>query len=387
MRRVALVNLPSSPIAQAGTGDAGSLGVLMLGLAAELAIRDVEVDLVARGETAASTALLPGVMLHLLPPGTDDEFGEGFARLVRRTPVDVVHAYHASSGVAALPAAIELDIPFVQTFGQTGQTAQSRSAPAEAYLAGQADAVIAASAADAAVLIDEVGTPPDRTWIVPPGVDLDLFSPRPADPEARRTLFGVGAGLEPERPVVAMAGRIAPRKGHDLAIEALAELHAMRGWAPVLAIAGGPETGHSEWADSLALLAKDLGVGDDVRMLGPIHRDEVADLFATASVVLVPSVDEPFGLVALEAAASGIPVVASRAGGLPEAVGPGGLLLPSRDPTEWAAVIGGLLDDESHRIAFGAAGRAHAERFTWGAAAASLLGIYAALSPGRSRGA
>ena len=91
-------------------------------------------------------------------------------------------------------------------------------------------------------------------------------------------------------------------------------------------------------------------------MLGAIHRDEVADLFATASVVLVPSVDEPFGLVALEAAASGIPIVASRAGGLPEAVGPGGLLLASRDPTEWAAVIGGLLDDESHRAAFGAAG-------------------------------
>ena len=103
-----------------------------------------------------------------------------------------MHAYHASSGVAALPAAIELDIPFVQTFGQTSQTNQSRSTPAESYLAGQADAVIAASAADAAVLIDEVGTPADRTWIVPPGVDLDLFTPRPPEPERRAV--GVGSG-------------------------------------------------------------------------------------------------------------------------------------------------------------------------------------------------
>lgn len=376
MQRVALVSVPSAPIAQAGAGEAGSLGVVILGLAAELAIRDIEVELVARGETASSTSLLPGVTLHLLPPGTEDEFGEGFAELLRASPVDVIHAYRASSGVAALPAAIELGIPFVQSFGRTG------AARAEAYLAGQADAVIAASAADAAELIDGLGTPADRTWIVPPGVDLDLFSPREPDAEVRRAF-----GLEPERPVVAMAGRIAPRKGHDLAIAALAELHAMRGWAPLLAVAGGAEAGHDDWAASLALLAQDLGVGSDVRMLGPIHRDEVADLLALASVVLVPSLDEPFGMTALEAAASSTPVVAARIGGLPEAVGPGGLLLGSRDPTEWAAAVGGLLDDETHRLAFGSAGRAHAERFTWGAAAASLLGIYAALSPGRSRGA
>lgn len=376
VRRVALVNLPSSPIAPPGAGEAGSLGVLMLGLAAELAIRDVTVDLVARGETVSSTALLPGVHLHLLPSGTEDEFGEGFAELIRASPVDVVHAYHASSGVAVLPAAIELGIPFVQTFGRTG------GSRAETYLVGQADAVIAASAADAGVLIDVVGAAADRTWIVPPGVDLDLFAPRAPEPEARR-----GFGIESDRPVVVMAGRIAPRKGHDLAIAALAELHAMRGWAPVLVIAGGPEAGQADWAASLMPLAQDLGVASDVRMLGPVHRDEVADLLGLSSVVLMPSIDEPFGLVALEAAASGTPVVAARVGGLPEAVGPGGLLLGSRDPTEWAAAIGGLLDDESHRLAFGAAGRAHAERFTWGAAAASLLGIYSVLSPGRSPGA
>jgi D-inositol-3-phosphate glycosyltransferase len=368
VRRVALVSLPSSPVAQAGAGDAGSLGVLMLGLAAELAIRDVAVDLVARGEPATSTALLPGVRLHLLAGDFSDDFGEEFAQLVRSTPVDVVHAYGLASGIAALPAAIELGIPFVQTFGATA------GSPAERYLAGQADAVIAASAADAGTLIDRIGSPPQRTWIVPPGVDLGLFAPRAPDPELRRVL-----GIEADRPVLAVVGRLAPRKGQELAIEALAELHAMRGWAPLLVIAGGPESGHEEWAAALGPLATDLGVGGDVRMLGPVHRDEVADLLSIADVVLVPSSDEPFGLVALEAAASGTPVVASRVGALPEAVGPGGLLLGSRDPTEWAVVIAGLLDDRSHRTAFGTAGRAHAERYTWGAAATSLLGIYAVL--------
>lgn len=369
VRRVALVSRPSSPIAQAGAGDAGSLGVLMLGLAAELAIRDVAVDLVGPGQQDSSIALLPGVSLHLLAADTSDEFGEGFARLVRDRPVDIVHAYGLPSGIAALPAAIELRIPFVETFG--GIT----GAPAERYLADQADAVIAASASDAGTLLDAVGSPAARTWIVPPGVDLELFAPHPPDPDLRRSL-----GIEPDRPVLAMIGRLAPRKGQELAIEALAELHAMRGWAPLLVIAGGPETGMEEWAGTLAPFAADLGVGRDVRMLGPIHRDEVADLLAIADVALVPSADEPFGLVALEAAASGTPVVASRVGALPEAVGSGGLLLTSRDPTEWAAVLASLLDDESHRTAFGAAGRAHAERFTWGAAAASLLGIYAVLS-------
>ena len=247
---------------------------------------------------------------------------------------------------------------------------------AESFLAGQADAVVASSSTEAAVLIDGVGARPDRTWIVPPGVDLDLFSPvRAKAAAAVRRRFE----LEADRPIVAMAGPIQPLKGHELAVRALTELHALRGWAPVLVVAGDPSPGEEGFLLALHELAAELGVERDVRWLGALHRDDLADLLAVASLVLMPSTTETFGLVALEAGASGTPVVASRVGGLVDAVGPGGTLLDTRSPTAWAQELARLLEDDAARATLGVAARGHAERYTWGTAATSLLGIYRAL--------
>ena len=398
--RIAFVSMHTSPVAQPGSGDAGGMNVAVLGLAAELAVRDVSVELVTRavGEPRVSE-LLPGVTLHELAAGghgrlpkaalrtVTDEFGEGFAALVRRTPVGIVHAHYWLSGLATLPVALELGVPFVQSFhtlsvmkaGQDGATDRHddlHRSRAEYFLAGQADAVVAGSSAEAAVLIDGVGARPDRTWIVPPGVDLELFSPvhAKAAAEVRRSFE-----LEADRPIVAMAGRIQPLKGHELAVRALAELHALRGWAPLLVIAGDPTPGEEGFLVALHELAAELGVERDVRWLGALHRDELADLLAAASLVLMPSTSETFGLVALEAGASGTPVVASRVGGLVDAVGPGGALLDTRNPHAWAQELARLLEDDAARATLGVAAREHAERFTWGTAATSLLGIYRAL--------
>jgi D-inositol-3-phosphate glycosyltransferase len=116
-----------------------------------------------------------------------------------------------------------------------------------------------------------------------------------------------------------------------------------------------------------------------VRFVGALHRDALADLFAAADLTIVPSFSETFGLVALESAASGTPVLASRAGGLPEAVADGvsGVLLGTREPRYWATEMAMLIENDERRTALGVTARAHAERFTWGAAAASLLGVYA----------
>jgi D-inositol-3-phosphate glycosyltransferase len=398
--RVAFVSMHTSPSAQAGSGDAGGLNVAVLGLAAELALRDVSVELVTRAVgTPRATELLPGVTLHELAAGghgllpnaalraATDEFGEGFAALARRTSVGVVHAHFWLSGLATLPVALELGVPLVQSFhtlsvmnaGQddaSGRHDDLHRSRAENFLAGQADAVVAASSAEAAVLIDGVGASPDRTWIVPPGVDLELFSPvRAKAAAAVRRSFG----LEADRPIVAMAGRIQPRKGHELAVRALAELHALHGWAPLLVVAGDPASGEEGFVAALHELAAELGVERDVRWLGALHRDELAELLAAASLVLMPSTSESFGLVALEAGASGTPVVASRVGGLVDAVGPGGALLDTRNPGLWAKELARLLEDDAARATLGVAAREHAERYTWGTAATSLLGIYRAL--------
>ena len=409
-----MVSMHTSPAALPGTGDAGGMNVAILGLAAELAIRDVRVDLITRAAGPAATrTLLPGVTLHELPAGepgplpkerlpeVTDEFGEAVAALSRRDSTssktgryDVIHAHYWLSGIATLPVAIELGLPFVQSF-HTLATMKNAAGAADAepatfpeepvqrlrsetFLATQADAVVTSSSAEATVIIDEVGAPANRTWIIPPGVDLGLFSPRLEGTHAsvRRQL-----GLETERPIVVVAGRVQPLKGHELAIRALAELHAIRGWAPVLVIAGEVTPGEEGYAAQLRALAGDLGVGSDVRFVGALHRDVLADLLSAAAVTLVPSFSETFGLTALESAAAGTPVLGFRSGGISEAIEEGisGFLLGNRDPRYWATELAVLIENNERRAELGITARGFAERFTWGAAATSLMGVYAGI--------
>lgn len=389
LERVAMVSMHTSPAAQPGAGDAGSMNVAILGVAAELALRGAEVDLLTRAAGRPRvTELLPGVLLHELEAGSGplaagelagvaDEFGEAVAVLGRRMPFDVVHAHHWLSGLAALPVAIELGVPFVQSFHSLATMRgeqHERRLRSESFLSTQADAVIAASSAEAAVLIDRVGAPADRTWIIPPGVDLRLFAPR-TEPE--RAAIRRRIGVEADRPLVVMAGRVHPGKGHELAVRALAELHGLRGWAPVLAIAGEVATGEEAFAAGVQRLAIELGVAAEVRWLGALDREALAELLGSADVTVMPSESEAFGLVALESAATATPVVASRTGGLVEAVGEGGVLLDSWEPHAWAIELAALLEHEERRSTLGIAARVHAERYTWAAAATGLLGVYA----------
>jgi D-inositol-3-phosphate glycosyltransferase len=131
----------------------------------------------------------------------------------------------------------------------------------------------------------------------------------------------------------------------------------------------------------LAHLASELGVGADVRFVGALPRELLADLFAAAALTLVPSYSETFGLVALESAASGTPVIAFRSTGLIESVSEGvsGLLLDARVPAQWAHVISTLLADGDRLSRLGVSARRHAEGFTWATAGASLLAVYDAL--------
>jgi len=400
-----MVSMHTSPVAQPGSADAGGMNVTILGVAAELAIRSVEVDLLTRATGAPrSRELLPGVMLHEIAAGgtgvlpkerlseVTDEFGEGVAQLARRPGAgyQVLHAHYWLSGISVLPVSLELDLPLAQSFHTVAAMKNALAGPdepeepllrvrSEAFLAAQADAVIAASSAEASALIDLVGAPADTTWIVPPGVDLALFAPRglAAQLATRQAL-----GLEPDRPIVVIAGRVQPLKGHELAVRAVAALRSQRGWAPLLVIAGEVTPGDEQFAVRLRSLAAELGVDADVRFVGALYRDALADLLGAATVTIVPSFSETFGLVALESAASGTPVLAYRAGGLNESVSDGisGILLDSREPARWAAELALLIDNDERRSTMGLTGRAFAERFGWGATAASLLGVYASIA-------
>ncbi|QEE61780.1 glycosyltransferase [Salinibacterium sp. dk2585] len=402
--RVALVAMHTPPAQQAGTGDSGGLNVSLLATAHELAKRGVEVELLTRASGPPSVTLLePGVSIHALPAGPPapvdksrlraltDEFGESVARLAGRIAprYDVIHAHYWLSGIATLPVSLELGVPFVQSFHTlaamknrhlaTGQDPEPElRLRSEGYLASQASAVVAGSVAEVGCLIDELHAPAERVWVIPPGVDVSLFTPdRAAAGKVRREY-----SIEEGRPVLAVVGRVQPLKDQELAVRTLAALRRRRGWTPVLVIAGESTPGDEPYLESLRSLATRLGVEDDVRFVGALERQPLADLLAVATVTLVPSHSETFGLVALESAASGTPVVGYRSTGLMESIAEGesGVLLDSRDPEDWAAAVGSLLDDQAARERLSRRAREHALGFTWGTNATALLALYAALA-------
>ncbi|MBK4347462.1 glycosyltransferase [Lacisediminihabitans changchengi] len=407
--RVAMVSMHTSPTAVAGRGDAGGMNVATLSTAMELARRGATVDLLTRAVgPAQSRTIAPGVTLHEVEAGpigplpkdrlaeVVDEFGEAVAVLTGRSAAryDIIHAHYWLSGLAVLPVALELGIPLVESFhtvaaltnatlraGQPGQPVEpvepERRVMTEMFLAHQASAIVAGSAAEATALIDLARAPADKIWVVPPGVDLELFRPGlPPDDSGSR--FRDALHIAPARPILAVVGRIQPLKDQELAIRALALLPDER---PVLVIAGEPTPGEEKYRDRLSALADELGIGDDVRFVGALGRGEVAELFAAASLTVIPSRVETFGLVALESAASGTPVVAFHGSGLVESVADGtsGVLVRSREAEDWARVIARLLNDRHALAELSLTARHHAEAFSWAATATSLLGVYASL--------
>jgi D-inositol-3-phosphate glycosyltransferase len=402
-----MISMHTSPDARPGRGDSGGMNVALLGLARSLAQRGIAVDLLTRAERRPEvTELSDGVTLRTLAAGPfgavpkgdlaalTDDFGEAVATLVGRAAprYNLLHAHYWLSGLATLPVALELGLPFVQSFHTLaaiknaalaeGDTPEGdRRVYSEAFLANEADAVIAGSSAEVNSLIDDVNAPADKMWVIPPGVDTELFTPARAQNSAdvRRRL-----GLEPDRPILVVAGRIQPLKAQELAVRVLGAIHAhynLRGWAPVLVLAGEPTDGAEAYRDSLLTLATSLGVGEGVRLVGSLAREDLADLFAAASLTLIPSHSETFGLVALESAASGTPVVGYRSTGLTESVSEGqsGVLVDTRDPETWARTVSDLLGNRPALQALGTTARDHAEGFTWASAAASLTGVYKSL--------
>ncbi|HEU4807462.1 MAG TPA: glycosyltransferase [Homoserinimonas sp.] len=404
VKRVALVSMHTSPVEQAGTGDSGGLNISLMSTATELAARGVEVDLLTRATSVPrTTQLSDGVVLRELAAGpaaplgkaelasVADEFGEAVASVAGRpgSRYDLIHAHYWLSGLATLPVAIELGIPLVQSFHTLGAMKNSHLAPgqdaepagrllAERYLANQANAMVASSTSEVTSLIDQVGAPAGRIWVIPPGVDVDLFRPdRGGAAERVREQFGI----EPGRPIVAVVGRVQPLKDQELGVRALGALNALRGWAPVLVIAGESTPGDEAYLASLHHLAAQLGVGDEVRFAGALGRDDLADLLAVASITLVPSHSETFGLVALESAASGTAVIGYRGTGMLESIAEGrsGVLVDSREPDAWARAMVALLDDPSARSRMAETAREHALGYTWAATATALLGVYTSL--------
>lgn len=285
------------------------------------------------------------------------------------------------SGLVAHRIKHELDIPFVSTFHTLARVKAEGGDPepgwrdrAEAELINCADAICVSCVEEEQQFRRLYGDPQGQIEIIAPGVEHAFFAP--GDQGGARAALD----LPPDAPVILFVGRIQPLKGPDVAIRAL---HALGRADALLMIVGGASGSDGDTEMQRARqLVDELGLHGQVRFVPPQPHHILSTYYRSADVVVVPSRSESFGLVALEAAACGVPVVAGAVGGLKSLVDHGetGFLIPDRDPTRFAKAIGQILDEPLLAKSMANASAARAARYTWGFAAARLRRLYSDLT-------
>jgi D-inositol-3-phosphate glycosyltransferase len=399
VRRVGVLSVHTSPLDRPGEGDGGGLNVSVDETSRRLADRGIDVDVYTR---ASDPDLPPTVEVHRGPTGavyavhhvaagpvapvaksdtTTLLCGLLLALERRDAPrPDLLHGHYWLSGWIGRRLAARRHLPLVQTFHTLGVMKNAHLAPgdepepplrlvAEAAVARAADRVTVLTCGEAALLHRAYGLSGGRLQVVPAGVDLSRFSPVPA-PQRR----------DGRAPTLLFVGRLQPLKGPDVAVRTLA---AVRETVPDarLRIVGGTSGSGAGASDppQLRALATDLGVADAVTIEPAVDQATLARTYREADVLVAPSRSETFGLVALEAQASGLPVVAADVPGLQAVVGAGGTLVRGHDPSAHAAAVVRYLTDPETAAAAGRAGVATAARASWDRTVDRLVEVYDAV--------
>jgi D-inositol-3-phosphate glycosyltransferase len=412
MQRLAVLSFHTSPLAQPGTGDGGGMNVYVRELSSALARAGVTCDVFTRAwsdDLPGFIDIEPGFRVHHIPagplapvdkeelPGLVGAFTDGVLAAMEKvqasegTNYEAVHANYWLSGVAGHYLKHELNLPLVSTFhtldrvkAESGLSEQEtlasyRRAEEEAAVIRCSDTVLASCSVEASQIVELYGADPSRLRIVAPGVDHAFFGPGDRS-QARRAI-----GLAEGGPLLLFVGRLQPLKGATVAVRALAEVRQRHRDAQLVMVGGpsGPQ-GEDE-VFRIAELVRELGLASAVTQVPPRPHELLSSYYRAADVVLVPSRSESFGLVALEAAACGTPVVANDVGGLQSLVDPGrtGFLVDGQDPGQFARRVHEILDDPLLAGQLGSGSVLRARRYTWSHAAELLLEIYADLTAGR----
>jgi D-inositol-3-phosphate glycosyltransferase len=392
-----MLSLHTSPLSQPGQGDAGGMNVYVRELVSALAQAGVECTTYTRavaGESRVEVQVEPGHRVVHIPagpatlskehlPSVVGAFAAGVRdHLDRHGGADVIHANYWLSGIAGHRLKHELSLPLVSTFHTLARVKAEGGDPeselrerAETEIIGCSDAICVSCSEEERQFRRLYGDPPGRVEIVAPGVEHALFAP--GERSGARRALDLG-----EHPVLLFVGRIQPLKGADVAVRTLAALDRPDAVLLIVGGASGSE-GDSE-VMHLRRLITELGLDRQVRFVPPQQHHILSTYYRAADVVLVPSRSESFGLVALEAAACGTPVVASAVGGLLTLVDHGetGFLVPDRDPQHFAAHTARLLTDPALAASFSTRAAERARRYTWSFAAARLRRVYADLTVG-----
>jgi D-inositol-3-phosphate glycosyltransferase len=390
-----MLSLHTSPLAQPGAADAGGMNVYVRELASALAQAGVVCTVYVRRwdvNLPDEVRVEPGfsvVHVDAGPPALAKEhlrdvvpaFAAGVRRHLEATGgADLLHANYWLSGVAGHQLKHELNLPLVMTFHTFARVKAEGGDPeplerehAEAHIIGCTDAICVSCTEEESQFLRLYGPPPGRTEIVAPGVEHAFFSP--GDREGARSALGLG-----QDPILLLVGRIQPLKGLDVAVHALH--HLGRADARLVVVGGTSGADAARYLAEVEQNAHRLRVASQLRFVPPLPHHLLSTYYRAADVVLVPSRSESFGLVALEAAACGVPVVASAVGGLLTLVDHGhtGFLVEGRRPEVFAAYTAEILDNAALASELERNAADRGRRYTWSLAAARLRRLYADLT-------
>lgn len=414
VKHIAMLSVHTCPLATLGGKETGGMNVYVRELARELGNRGLAVDVFTRSQDErikrVSTRLGNAVRVIHLPAGPErpynkneiyhhlPEFVDGVRRFAEADGIayDVLHSHYWLSGLAAHdlregsgPARGAPIVHMFHTLAELKNRVATSAAELEPALRSNcegeimrfADVLVAATTLEREQMHAYYGADPAKVHIIPPGVDLDLFRPLPCD-EAREAV-----GIPLDHHMILFVGRIQAIKGIDTLIRAMAVLMNKRPHLKgklALTIIGGADAGEASAPATdgelarLQALEQELGIDDVVTFLGSRDQDTLVNYYNAASMVVVPSHYESFGMVALEAMACGTPVIASDVGGLSLNVADGfnGYLVPKGDVDELAYKIELMLEHDQLRAQLGTQACQWAQRFSWQTIADETLSVY-----------
>ncbi len=403
--RVATLMVHTSPLEQAGIGDAGGMNIYVVESAMKMAAAGIEVDIFTRAtksDLPEAVVIAPGVTVRHLEAGPYEGISKeelpsqlcaltsSFMHLQSKFPADyydVIHSHYWLSGQLGWMVSERTGIPLVHTMHTMAKVKNQALAEGEApepntravgeeQVVRAASALIANTDSEAASLVSMYNACPDNVFVVTPGVDLGRFTPGHGRAAARKAL-----NIAPDAIMLTFVGRIQPHKGPEVLVRAVAEMisHSphLRAKLALVIIGGASGSGSTE-PDRLKNLARFLGVEDIIHFKPPVTRDQLPEWYRASDLVCVPSYSESFGLVALEAQACATPVVATAVGGLRTAVADGisGSLVDGHDPKAWSAVISRLIAEPQRRVMLSIGAVDHASHFGWEATARRTLEVY-----------
>ena len=404
MPNIAVISYHSSPLEQPGVGDGGGMNVYVRQLSMAMARQGSTVNIFTRAVSPHDPPVCeiePGLVVHNVPAGPIrrvpkeqlvkyvQEFSGNVLARINLNPKlmpDFVHSNYWLSGIVGHKLKHQLGVPNVTTFHTLERVKRlNRLEPddelsedfrisSEDAIAECSDVVIASCEQEALDISLHLQVPPERLKVLGLGVEHAFFSPGNQE-MARRAV-----SLPRHAPIVLYVGRIQPLKGLYLAMQAFALLKKKVPDA-YFVVVGGP-SGHQ---GDLELARCKRFVADNKIVDSVIWREaephlRLASYYRSCDVVVVPSRTESFGLVALEAMASGKSVVASSVGGLKSLIthNVDGFLVPSRSPEAFCLELVRAIDNPKDRTVGGNVERyalRRAKQYSWGESARQFVGI------------